>query len=453
MPAFPLAVEPGKRYLVDAAGKPFLIHGDTAWSLIAQLTREEVILYLDDRRARGFNTILVNLIEHAFATNAPANAYGELPFHGQMFEAAAMLAASLPFERFTLDLTTRLADYSAPNEANFAHADWILRRAADAGFLVLLTPSYLGVKGGWHGWYQAMLANGPDRLRRYGEYLGRRYSDFNNILWVHAGDYNPPRKDLVRAIAQGIREFDRDALHTAHAAPGRSAIQHWGDEPWFQVNTIYTNKLYMTSQPVFAAALEQYGRPERMPFFLIETAYENNKGHEATEQRLRLQAYQAVLSGAAGHVFGNNPVWHFDGPGLYPAPASWQKSLGSRGAQSMTHLRNLMMAVPWWRLEPDTNHAILTDGIGPEEARAVAASTVDRSLAIIYIPSDRHFTVDLGQFAGPQVSALWYDPADGQFSADGGSPFAARGTRRFGPQLGNNSSRVDDWVLILEAQS
>ena len=60
------------------AGRSWL--GNAAWSLIAQLTREEVDLYLDDRRARDFNTILVSLIEAKFATNAPANAYGEPPF-------------------------------------------------------------------------------------------------------------------------------------------------------------------------------------------------------------------------------------------------------------------------------------------------------------------------------------------------------------------------------------
>src|SRR5262249_17993157 len=38
-PAFPLRTEPGRRYLVDAVGRPFLLHGDTAWSLIAQLSR------------------------------------------------------------------------------------------------------------------------------------------------------------------------------------------------------------------------------------------------------------------------------------------------------------------------------------------------------------------------------------------------------------------------------
>jgi hypothetical protein len=71
-----------------------------------------------------------------------------------------------------------------------------------------------------------------------------------------------------------------------------------------------------------------------MPFFLIESAYENE--HDATSQRLRTQAYHAVLSGAADQVFGNNPIWHFDGPGLFPLQVTWRDALGSRGAQSMT---------------------------------------------------------------------------------------------------------------------
>ena len=103
--AFPLGVEPGRRYLEDAAGAPFLIHGDTAWSLIAHL-REEAEGYLDDRHARGFNTLLVSLIEHRFASHAPANAYGDQPF----------LAPG---------------DYASPNEAYFAHADRVLRRAGE----------------------------------------------------------------------------------------------------------------------------------------------------------------------------------------------------------------------------------------------------------------------------------------------------------------------------------
>jgi hypothetical protein len=134
---FPLSIKPGERYLIDAAGRPFLIQGDTAWSLIAQLTRADIDLYLDDRRARGFNTILVSLIEAKFATNAPANAYGQPPF-------------------------LKAGQYDTPNEAYFQHADWVLRRAAEKGFLVMLTPSYLG----YDGWFRGLVCgNGGERAQ------------------------------------------------------------------------------------------------------------------------------------------------------------------------------------------------------------------------------------------------------------------------------------------------
>jgi hypothetical protein len=444
---FPLHVEPGKRYLVDAAGQPFLIQGDAAWSLIADLTREQVDLYLDDRRARGFNTLLVNLIEHRFSTNPAANAYGGRPFRGRAFEAITGLAAWLPrrIAHYGTSVASLFADYTAPNDAYFAHADWVLRRAAEKGFLVLLAPSYAGWHGGSQGWYRAMVANGPDRLRQYGAYLGRRYRDFTNILWVQGGDYNPPDKDLVRAIVEGIREFDPQALQTAQGAPGKSVIDYWRGEPWLQVNNVYTY------EPVYAPALEQYARPGRMPFFLIESAYENE--HGITERRIRTQAYQAVLCGAAGQIFGNNPIWHFHGPGLFSAPVTWQQALDSPGARSMTRLRELMATIPWWLLKPDIDHAFLVDGLGPKDARAVAARASDRSFALLYLPTSRDITVDLGQLAGPVVAVRWYDPTDGQFLTVGGSPFSASGLLRLQPERASNSSGFDDWVLVLESTS
>jgi hypothetical protein len=450
-PTFPLAVRPGKRYLEDAAGKPFLIQGDAAWSLIAQLRRDDVELYLNDRRARGFNAILVELIEHRYSTNPPANAYGQLPF-----------------------LTS--GNYSTPNEEYFAHADWVLHRAADKGFLVLLTPSYTGFGGGASGWYQEMKANGPARLQEYGRYLGQRYRDFNNIIWVEGGDYNPPDKNLVRAIADGIRELAPQTLHTAHCAPDTSAIEYWGGEHWLGLNSIYTYGA------VFSAAVKEYARgegwlwrllgheqrlwrffgreppPPRMPFFLIESAYENE--HDATSQRLRTQAYHAVLSGAAGQVFGNNPIWHFDGPGPFPIRVTWRDALGSRGAQSMTHLRNLLEGFSWWLLEPDMDNTFLTDGFGAGYDRAVAARAADRSLAIVYLPTARPIKLDLEQLAGPRVAARWYDPADGVVSEVTGSPFPAAGSKSFEPKTGGdgfgdwvNADGFGDWVLVLEATS
>ena len=77
-PVYPLKLSADSRHLEDQAGVPFLMNGDTPWSLIVQLTKSEAEQYLEDRRARGFNTIIVELIEHQFG--GPENRDGELPF-------------------------------------------------------------------------------------------------------------------------------------------------------------------------------------------------------------------------------------------------------------------------------------------------------------------------------------------------------------------------------------
>jgi hypothetical protein len=416
--SFPLRIAAGKRYLEDAVAQPFLIHGDTAWSLIAQLKREDAEKYLQDRQERGFNTILVNLLEHRFSSHPPANAYRQQPF-----------------------LTP--GDFTTPNEDYFAHADWLLRQAAERGILVLLAPAYVGSLGGDHGWYGEMVANGPDKLRAYGRYLGRRYREFTNILWVHSGDWDPPRKDLVRAIADGIREFDAYALHTVHNHPDTMVLDYWKGEQWLQLSSVFTY-----NRVVYASALKEYARPEQMPYFLIESAYEHE--HQAGGLRVRSQAYQALLSGASGHVYGNNPIWHFDGPGLYPAPTSWQTALYSSGARSMTHVRTLFASIPWWRLVPDTKGILVNNGTGTGHDRAVAAMTDDRMLALVYLPSTREVRINLQRLQGRSFTARWYDPAEGRYiETEDMRPPVTEARSFVPPGSGGGSNR--DWILIIEA--
>jgi hypothetical protein len=415
--AFPLRVEPGKRYLIDANDRPFLIHGDSPWSLIVQLTREEVDRYLDDRQARGFNTLLVNLIEHKFAKNAPRNAYGEGPFLSP-------------------------GDFRTPNPAYFAHADWVLARAAQKGFLVLLVPSYLGYGGGSEGWYGEMVANGTAALRAYGRFLGRRYRNYTNILWTYGGDFNPPHRDVVRAIADGIREFDTRALGTAHCGSETAAIEYWGGESWLQVSNVYTYN------PVYPVALRHYQRFEHTPFFLIESTYENE--HNATTRQLRAQAYHALLAGASGHVFGNNPIWSFDGPKIFPAPVTWRKALDGPGSRSMAYVWNVFAARPWWTLVLDTRNAMPIEALGHGHNRAVAALAQDRTFGMAYVPIAREVSIDLGQLAGLEVTATWYDPTTGSYRTVNNSPLPAKGVRPFRSN-GRNGNGDFDWVLVFES--
>jgi hypothetical protein len=410
---YPLHVESGKRYLVDAASQPFLVHGDCAWGLLTKLTREEAEQYLEDRRLKGFNTILVMLTSRHILIGPSSNVYGDAPF-------------------------TTAGDFSTPNERYFAHVDWVLRKAAEKGILVLLAPAYTGYQGSSdEGWYPTMQANGTAKLRAYGQYLGTRYRSFNNILWVNGGDFSPPDnagKDLVRAVANGIRDVIPQSLHTFHGGRHTTALGYWGTaEPWLTVNNIYTDEYTVVS-----AAYQEYARAQ-MPFFLIEERYENEGASEAL---VRTQAYQAVLSGATGQVMGNRPMWGF--------MSGWQTALNSPGARTLQHLRNLFEARPWWTLQPDTNGLLLTAGISSGADRAVAARAADRSFAVAYMPSVRTVTVNLTQLVGPKVNAKWCDPANGTCSTAPGSPFQATGSQSFRPAA-PNSSNFGDWTLVLES--
>lgn len=422
--AFPLKAVPGKRHLVDQNDQPFMIHGDTAWSLIADLRREEVDIYLSDRRARGFNTLLVNLIEYKFARNAPANAYGHLPFD-------------------------QGHDYSKPNEAYFQHATWVLERARELGFLVLLAPSYAGAGGGDEGWWKEMVANGQSKLRRYGRDLGQRFGRFDNIVWVNGGDYDPPDRSLVEAVVMGLKETAPDHLHTAHNAGETRIDEFWVGADWLDIVNVYTyNTICDRVGGVFASN-------DRRPFFLMESAYENE--HGAGPHRMRVQAYHALLCGAGGQIFGNNPIWHFHHQGLFPAPAGWWQSLGSGGAVSMTRLGDLVRSTPWHNLVPEPRGALITDGEGEGFELATAARVPDGSFAVIYIPTGRTVELDLARLGKGRVSAQWFDPVSGTITpvdlsavkmpSEGGGTTAWRLATP-----GTNDGGDGDWVLLLTSE-
>ena len=106
--------------------------------------------------------------------------------------------------------------------------------------VVLLAPSYAGYNSSNQGWYQEMIANGTTKLRNYGRYLGQRYGDYSNIVWVQGGDYNVPNKGLVDTIAEGILETDPDAFQIAHGAPESIVADYWSGHNWMAINPVYT---------------------------------------------------------------------------------------------------------------------------------------------------------------------------------------------------------------------
>ena len=178
----PLHVDPTGRYLVDQSGKPFLITGDSPQALIGDLTDSDAALFFSTRRAQGFNTVWINLL---------CNGYTGCRQDGETWDGIP------PF--------TTPGDLSTPNAAYFSRVDRMIQLAAQHGFVVLLDPAETG------GWLDTLIANGVDKDRAYGQYLGRRYGGFSNIVWMSGNDYQKWGSDndpYVTAVAQGIHDTD-----------------------------------------------------------------------------------------------------------------------------------------------------------------------------------------------------------------------------------------------------
>ena len=412
---YPVKMGPTSRYLVDQNGKPFFLAGDAAWSLIAQLSDQDADTYLTSRQQLGFTLVLANLIEHQFATNAPADIYNLQPFTDSTF--------------------------GTPNEAYFAHVDHILQSAAQKGITVLLGPAYVGYQCGSQGWASELSAASTASLTAYGQYLGTRYKNFDNIIWLIGGDADPGSCGVsakLTAIIAGIQANDNRHLFTAHNNQEQMAIDPWPGASWLTVNDVYTY-----SSTLYQQALSAYQVSPTMPFFLIETAYEGE--HGSTAQGLRAQSYWTVLSGGFGHVFGNCPIWNFGSPGssAFCSSTNWQAQLNGPGSKNIQYLQQLFTARHWYSLVPDTNHAVLTAGFGTfgQTNYVTAAVAADGSSIIAYLPSARTVTVN-GSLLGSSMTAWWYNPGTGTSSSAGTVPTNV--THDFAPP------GAGDWVLVID---
>src|SRR5262245_21525068 len=107
-----LKVAANKRYLMSQDGKPFFYLGDTAWTLLKRLNREELEEYFKNRVAKGFTVIQAYVLR---GLDVP-NLYG--------------------------DLTLIDRDPARPNEAFFKNVDYVVNKANQLGLVMGLVVSY-----------------------------------------------------------------------------------------------------------------------------------------------------------------------------------------------------------------------------------------------------------------------------------------------------------------------
>ena len=451
---FPLAISADKNGLVDASGNPFVMAGDAAWSAIAQLDETDALSYLNDRQSRGFNTILVNLVEHSFTSHTPnwRNAEGQVPFTG-----------TVPGSCPNTEGSSVCNDMSTTNDAYFEYVDWFLQETLSRNMLVLLAPAYMGYAGaqGTDGWFNDMSATGTAKLTTYGSYIGARYNAaaYPNIIWVNGCDYTPTPSQLtwVTAIVDGMKDAGATQLMTAHWG-GEPSFPGYGPTPrptWLDIDTVY-----VTSPPNdYQFTLQGWTADNGVrPVFFIEGPYENEYMPPTSPLFLRSDMYQPLFSGEVGFVFGVDPVWNFwdGGAGLKNEYSNdglflnWQAALPSPGGMDAVRAAQFMASLGSPKLVPDVNNTFVTAGFSSGNAYALAARTSSGSLAVVYFTGTLTITVDMQQMAG-QTTGSWFDPSNASYTSVAGSPFPNSGQPSFTPP-GKTADGSLDWVLVLSAQ-
>ena len=360
--------------------------------------------------------MIVNLLEHKFSANAPADRAGVPPFGAR-------------------------GAFRDPNPTYFSKAHRIVDEARRRGLAVWLCPAYLGWQGGNEGFFAEIAAVGPSTLREYARFVGDRFKDLPNIVWLLGGDYAFPASQrwLGDEFAAGLREGGAQQLISAHGGQ-TSAVDTFGDRPWLAIDTVYSYSSDL--QPVLQSA---FSRTPIRPFVLIEALYEGE--HDVKPEQLRRQEWTATLSGAAGQFFGNNPVWHFGGAGT--PGSTWRQALDSDGARDAARLAAVIRSYGSPELEPGRGVLPLT---GNADASAIVAVTRDRRLSIAYFPagslSTRQVTLDLRTFQRA-MKARWIDPGSDAPPREAGVLKANTASQRLEMPIDARGAGAD-WVLALE---
>jgi hypothetical protein len=431
-----LKVSENQRFLVFEDGTPFFYLADTGWELFHRLSKKDAEKYLENRRQKGYTVIQAVALAELDGLNVP-NAEGEKP-----------LVDNNP---------------TKPNEKYFAHVDWVVKKAAEKGIFIGFLPT-------WGDKWNKKWGNGPEiftpeNSASYGEFLGKRYKNSPNVIWIVGGD-RPVETDLQRqivvAMAQGLRKGDGgNHLISFHPTGGNGSAQYFHNEAWLDFNmrqnghsNSYTERYHMT--------LKDYNLEPTKPVFDGEPIYEDHPinfkpdefGHSVAAD-VRRPLYWDLFSGAFGHTYGHHSVWQMYAPDKQPINRPlmpWYEAIDQPGAGQMIYGRLLMESRPFLTRIPD-NSIIVTDNIPSSVPGAGAYSFVatrdkNGSYAMVYAPVGRKFSVKMDVIKGSNVVAWWYNPRNGEAKQIG--KFKNSGVQIFNPPAPGESL---DWILVLDDES
>ncbi len=442
MAPLPLKVSDNHRFLVTEDGRPFFWLGDTAWELFHRLNREDAMRYLRNRASLRFTVIQAVALAEFDGLNVP-NAYGYRPL--------------LQNDPTTPDVK------DGPDNDYWDHVDFIVKQAGALGL-------YIGFLPTWGDKWNIKRGAGPEiftpeNAEVYGRWLGRRYRDVPNIIWILGGD-RPVETDrhraIIRAMAHGLRDGDAGGhLITLHPTGGQGSSSVFHDDDWLDFN-MRQNGHVAEFTGRYDQTRADYDRAPVKPVLDGEPLYEDHPvsfnapslGHSIASD-VRRPLYWDLFGGAFGHTYGNHAVWQFWAPGRQPINNPlmyWYDAIDQPGAHQMQHARALLESRPFLTRVPDDDvivpGPVRTSMPGAGRYHFAGTRDADGSYVMVYAPVGRPFAVRMSRISGPRVAAWWFDPRTGRATAIG--TFPNTGERTFTPP---NPGEMTDWVLVLDDAS
>ena len=424
-----LQISPNKRFLQTSDGTPFFWMGDTAWELFHRLNREEATSYLKNRADKGFTVIQAVVLAELDGLHTP-NAYGEVPLEND--------------------------DPTKPREAYFQHVDFIVRKAAELNIYIGMLPTW-GDKV-----YKDRWGTGPEIFNAenagvYGKWIGNRYKNDKNIIWILGGDRNP-RNDgdvaIWRAMAAGIEEsVGRDkALMTFHPQP--NGVQDGGSAKWFHKDDWLDFNMFQTGhcREILLWDRMEYAytlKPVK-PVLDGEPIYEDhpvcfnaNDLSTSSAYDVRRAAWFDVFAGAFGHTYGCHDIWQMYAPNRTPVNGPhlpWYVAVDLPGAGQMKFLRKLIESRPMLDRIPD--QTLITDALTVTDR---IQATRGNDYIFVYSSQGKKFTVSTGKISGNEIISYWYNPRNGEIKENGKSKKGSQ--QEFTPPT---SGYGHDWVLVID---
>jgi hypothetical protein len=289
------------RYFEYSDGTPFLWIGDTWWNWAKiDLPFFRFRELADDRAEKGFTI-------------------------GQLF---------VPGNGWGAKATIHKDNFTRIDTEHIKKIDSIVSYANQKGITVWI-----------HGWWARENMNeqiSEEQVKRWWRYLIHRYGAFN-VVWVLAGEYNMYNYSgypLSFWDELGIMIKDEDPYErivSTHPTPpgwgGGAEAPQWSTAEvlhaasWMDYNQIQTGHGKYRNELTPEIVDASYREHPPKPIVVTEPWYEFVEGNP-TGMDIRLGAWSAFLSGAAGHSYAGGHVWKAHVPESPMGHDSWPMNLG-----------------------------------------------------------------------------------------------------------------------------